>query len=91
MRVITASEFGGNAVGVLRSRGPVLVTRRGRLAGVFFPHTEASLPIAFKRGLFGALSGEIARQVARRRLAEKDVLEDFARWRKARRRPARQR
>ncbi len=91
MRVITVREFGDDAAGVLRSREPVLVTRRGRLAGVFFPHTvEASLPIALKRVLFEALSGEVAGQVARHRLAEKDVLQDFARWRKTRRRQARQ-
>jgi hypothetical protein len=33
---------------ILRSKDPILVTRRGPLAGVFFPRPEASLPVEFK-------------------------------------------
>jgi hypothetical protein len=91
MRISTVREFRDQATGLLRSRDPILVTRRGRLAGVYFPQPEASLPIELKRELFATLSAEVARQIKRRKLTEKDVLEDFAEWRKERRRATRRR
>jgi predicted nucleic acid-binding protein len=51
MKISTVREFRDNATGYLRSKDPILVTRRGRLAGVFFPRPEASLPVEFKREL----------------------------------------
>jgi hypothetical protein len=89
MRVSTVREFRDKATGLLRSRDPILVTRRGRLAGVFFPQPEASFPIELKRELFATLSAEVARQLKRRKVTEKDVLEDIAAWRKDRRRETR--
>jgi hypothetical protein len=91
MRISTVREFRDKATGLLRSRDPILVTRRGRLAGVFFPRPEATLPIEFKRELFASLSAEVARQIKRRGLTEKDVLEGFAAWRKKRRAARRRR
>jgi hypothetical protein len=91
MRISTVREFRDKASGLLRSRDPILVTRRGRLAGVFFPQPEASLPIELKRELFATLSAEVARQIKRRGLTEKAVLGDFASWRKERRATRRRR
>ncbi len=54
-----------------------LVTRRGRLAGVFSPRPEASLPIELKRELFAMLSAEVARQIKKRGLKEEEILADF--------------
>jgi hypothetical protein len=45
----TVREFWDNATRLLRSRSPILITRRGRLAGIFFPRPEASLPLELKR------------------------------------------
>lgn len=91
MRMSTVREFRDKATVLLRSRDPILVTRRGKLAGVFFPQPEATLPIEFKRELFATLSDEVSRQLRRRELSEKDVLEDFASWRKERRASRRRR
>ena len=85
MKISTVREFRDHATGYLRSKDPILVTRRGRLAGVFFPRPEASLPIEFKRELFAALSSEIARQLQKRRLKEEDIVADFQSWRKRKR------
>jgi hypothetical protein len=79
------------ATGLLRSKDPILVTRRGRLAGVFFPRPDATLPLELKSELFSILSAEVARQLRRRRITEKEVLEDFAAWRKSRRETRRRR
>ena len=91
MKITTVREFRDNATGYLRSKDPVLVTRRGRLAGVFFPRPEASLPIEFKRELFAALTSEIVRQLQKRRLKEEDIVADFQSWRKRKRETGRRR
>lgn len=85
MRLKSVDAFrSSTTTGLLRSKGPVLVTRRGRLAGIFFPTPEVTLPIELKRELFPILSTEIRRQLRRRRLSERDVEADFESWRKTR-------
>ncbi len=91
MKISTVREFRDNATGLMRSKDPILVTRRGRLAGIFFPRPEGSLPIELKRELFGVLSAEIARQLIKRRVTEDAVLADFAAWRKSKRAAGRRR
>jgi hypothetical protein len=52
MRINTVREFRNKATGLLRSRTPILVTRRGRLVGIFFPVPEITLPVELKRELY---------------------------------------
>jgi hypothetical protein len=85
MRISTVREFRDNASGMLRAKDPILVTRRGKLAGIFFPRPEATLPVELKREMFGILSAEIGRQLRRRGVSEEEVLADFAAWRKTKR------
>ena len=92
MKISSARDFREQATGLLRSKDPVLVTRRGRLAGVFFPTPpDVTLPIELKRELFPILSAEIRRRLRRRRLSERDVEADFESWRKKRRAARRRR
>jgi len=70
---------------MLRAKDTVLVTRRGRLAGIFFPSPESTLPVELKRELFAVLSAEVARQVSKRGLSEDGILADFQSWRAKRR------
>ena len=91
MKISTVREFRDKATGYLRSKDPILVTRRGRLAGVFFPRPEASLPIEFKRELFAVLTSEVARQVRKRNLKEEEIVADFESWRKRKRETRRRR
>jgi hypothetical protein len=91
MRMSTVREFRDNATSLLRSRSPILITRRGRLAGIFFPRPESSLPVELKRELFPALAGEVARLLRKRGTSEREVVEDFEAWRKARRAARRRR
>lgn len=85
MKISTIRALRDGATGLLRSKDPVLVTRRGRLAGVFFPCPQSTLPLAMKRELFDMLTQAIGRQIKRRGLSEDEVLGDFERWRKERR------
>ena len=91
MRISTVREFRDKATGLLRSRTPILVTRRGRLAGIFFPRPEITLPIELKRELYDMLSSDVARQLKRRKVSEEDVLEDFEASRTKRRATRRRR
>jgi hypothetical protein len=91
MKISTVSEFREDPGNVLRSKDPVLVTRRGRLAGIFFPQPESSLPLELKREMFGVLTADIGRQLERRGLSEEEILTDFASWRKSKRASGRRR
>lgn len=91
MRIRTVREFRDNATGLLRSKDPILVTRRGRLAGVFFPRPETTLPLELKRELFAVLSSEIARQLRKRATSEEGIVADFQSWRKRKRETRRRR
>ncbi|HTW59045.1 MAG TPA: hypothetical protein VMD99_13015 [Terriglobales bacterium] len=91
MRISTVREFRDKATGFLRSKDPVLVTRRGRLAGIFFPSPEGTFPLDLKREMFALLSSEIAREIKARRLKEEEILSDFERWRKSKRAASRRR
>ena len=91
MKISTVREFRDNATGLMRSKDPILVTRRGRLAGIFFPSPEATLPLELKRELFGVLSSEIARQIRKRGLKEEEIAADFQSWRRSKRETGRRR
>ena len=91
MRVSTVREFRDNATGLLKSKEPILITRRGRMAGVFFPSPEGSLTVDLKRELFEKLSVEIARQIRKDGGTEREILSDFESWRKTRRETRRRR
>jgi len=77
MRISSVREFRDKATGLLRSKTPILVTRHGRLAGIFFPRPELTLPIELKRELYAMLSSDVARQLKQRRISEDAVLRDF--------------
>jgi hypothetical protein len=91
MKISTVRDFRDNATGLLRSKDPILVTRRGRLAGIFFPSPEGTLPLELKREMFALLSAEIARQIKKRGINEADVQADFNGWRKSKRETGRRR
>jgi hypothetical protein len=84
MRVRTVREFRDNPAALLKSKAPVLITRRGRIAGVFFPSPEGTLPVDLKRELFDVLSAEIGRQIRKSGGTEEQVLSGFESWRKTR-------
>lgn len=91
MRISTVREFRDNATGLLRSKAPILVTRRGRVAGVFFPCPESSFPLELKRELFSVLAAQVRREVQKRGLTESALRSDFRVWRESRRETRRRR
>ena len=85
MRISTVRDFRDHATTLLRDEEPLLVTRRGRLAGVYLPWTKSTLPTDLKRELFLALTAGLEKQAAKAKLNEDEVQRDFAAWRKKRR------
>ena len=57
---VTISKFKATCLALLakvkRTGRPILVTRRGRLAGIFFPRPEVTLPLELKRELYAMLN-----------------------------------
>ena len=91
MKISSVREFRDHATTLLRSRDPILVTRRGRLAGIFFPWPEGTMPIELKREVFSVLSEQVRRQLGKRGLSEDEIVTDFESWRKDKRATRRRR
>lgn len=91
MKITTIREFRDNATGLLRSRTPILVTGRRRVAGIFFPRTAITLPVEIRRHLYDKLTGDVARQLRQRKVSEVNVLKDFDEARRKRRAARRRR
>lgn len=85
MKIATVRQFRDHATTFLRGDEPILVLRRGSVAGVFFPQPGQTIPIELKREMYSVLSAEVARQFKKRRVTEKELLADFKEWRKGRR------
>ena len=85
MKIASVREFRDRATKMLRSKEPILVMRRGKLAGVFFPQPGQTIPIELKRELYPILSAEVARQLKKRGVTEKNLQADFKEWRRQRR------
>ncbi len=85
MTISSVKEFRDRATKLLRSKDPILVMRRGQLAGIFFPCPEKSIPLELKRELFPVLASEVARQIKKKGLTEDDLVNGFREWRRRRR------
>jgi hypothetical protein len=88
MKISTVRDFRNHATGLMRAKDPTLVTRRGRLAGIFFPISEETLPLEFKREIFGLLVSQLRRQMQSRGLKPDDVVSLPDLWRKPNKREA---
>jgi hypothetical protein len=67
MRISTVREFRDKATGLLRSRTPILVTRRGRLAGIFFARQLKRRKVSEDNVLEDFEASRKKRRAARRR------------------------
>jgi hypothetical protein len=86
MKIYSVKEFRDKATKALKSREPLLIMRRGEVAGIYFPTPLEAVPFEFKKDIFVSLTDSIKKDLARKGVKEEEVLEDFERFRKARRR-----
>jgi antitoxin (DNA-binding transcriptional repressor) of toxin-antitoxin stability system len=87
MRVSTVKDFKTHATEYLRSGEPLLITRRGKIAGFFVPVADPSqLPLDVRNQLLAALAERVREKIRKKGLKEKEISAKFEAFRKARRR-----
>lgn len=84
MKLITVKEFRDKATKALKSKEPLIIMRRGEVAGIFFPVPLEEVPFEIKKDLFISLTESIKKSLAQKGVKEEEVLEDFEEFRKAR-------
>ncbi|MDI6729292.1 MAG: hypothetical protein QMD44_10270 [Thermodesulfovibrionales bacterium] len=86
MKLLSVKEFRDSATKALKSKEPLIIMRRGEVAGIFFPTPLESIPFEFKKDIFVALTESIKKNLRSKGITEEEILEDFEKHRKARRR-----
>ena len=84
MRITTVKEFRDQATQLLRGGEPLLITRRGKVAGLYLPLEEAErLPFELRKELQQALARSVRQALEAKGLGEEEILEDFERFRRS--------
>jgi hypothetical protein len=86
MKLLSVKEFRDSATKTLKSKEPLIIMRRGEVAGIFFPTPLESIPFEFKKDIFITLTDSIKKKLQAQGVKEEEVLEDFERHKKTRRR-----
>jgi hypothetical protein len=85
VRVTGVREFRARAPKLLRGRDIVLITRHGKLSGLFVPLSDPEeLPVELRKEILRRLGTAIARHLKKRGVTEGKAQSDFEAWRKAR-------
>ncbi len=86
MKVAGIRELRAKSAALFGSGEPVLVTRHGKVSGVYVPLDEPDrLPDDLRRELTAVLGRHLATLLERQEVTEKDVAEDFRAYRRRRR------
>jgi len=86
MRIAGVRELRARTAELLAGPEPVVVTKHGRVSGVFVPLEDPDrLPTDLRRELAGVLGRHLARLLAARGITGKQVAEDFRAHRRRRR------
>ena len=86
MKLLSVKKFRDSATKALKSKEPLIIMRRGEVAGIFFPTPLESIPFEFKKDIFITLTDSIKKKLQAQGVKEEEVLEDFEKYRKTRRR-----
>ncbi|RJQ53981.1 MAG: type II toxin-antitoxin system Phd/YefM family antitoxin [Nitrospiraceae bacterium] len=87
MKVATVREFRDKATSYFKDDEPVLVTRHGKVAGLYLPidHPE-SFPLELRKELLVRLGEFVGRSLEKKGITEGKLLADFNTFKKTRRR-----
>lgn len=86
MKLMSVKEFRDSATKALKSKEPLIIMRRGEVAGIFFPTPLESIPFEFKKDVFISLTESIKKKLQAQEIKEEEILADFEKYRKSRRR-----
>lgn len=83
MKVTTVKEFRDKASSMFKSHEPLLITRHGKVAGLYLPLDEVDqFPFELRKELQRVLACSVRQGLEERSLSQEEILEDFARFRK---------
>ena len=86
MKVTGIRELRTRTAVWLGSGEPVLVTKHGKVSGVYVPLDEPDrLPDELRRELTGVVGKHLAKALERKGVTDRDVKEDFRAYRRRRR------
>jgi len=87
MKVATVREFRDKATSYFREEEPILVTRHGKVTGLYLPieHAE-NFPLELRKDLLVRIGESISRSLAKKGISEEKLLADFDTFKKTRRR-----
>ena len=86
MKVGGIRKLRANSAALFGSGEPVLVTKHGKVSGVYVPLDKPGrLPDDLRRGLAMVLGKHLAKLLERKRVKEKEITEDFDAYRRRRR------
>ena len=86
MKVAGIREVRTKPAILFRGREPLLVTRHGKVSGVYVPLHEADrLPAELRCELSSVLGRHLAKELARKKVTERIIKEDFRAHRRRRR------
>ena len=86
MKVAGIREVRTKPALLFSGREPLLVTRHGKVSGVYVPLNEVDrLPADLRRELSSVLGKYLAKELARKRVSERKLKEDFIAYRRRRR------
>jgi hypothetical protein len=86
MKVAGMQELAAKTARLFSSGEPVLVTRRGKLSGLYLPLDEPDrLPSDLRRELTSVLGKHLARTLRRKGITEQEIKEGFHAYRRRRR------
>jgi hypothetical protein len=87
MKVATVREFRDKATSYFKEDEPVLVTRHGRVTGLYLPieHPE-SFPLELRKDMLVRIGEFIGRSLAKKGITEEKLIAGFQSFKKTRRR-----
>jgi hypothetical protein len=86
MKMAGIREIRSKTAALLGGDEPLLVTRHGKISGLYLPLEDADrLPQDLRRELGQVLSSHLTRQLAAGGSTEEEILEDFHAFRRRRR------
>ena len=86
MKLSAMSEFHTKGASLFSSAEPVLLTKGGKVSGVYVPLDKPEqIPTEFRRKLAGVVGNHIAKRLRRKGVTSRDIKEDFRGYRKRRR------
>lgn len=87
MRITSVREFRNRATAIFKQDEPIIITRHGKVVGLFLPLEESdSLPVELRRDLLGKFGEYINKSLEMKGVTEGEILEDFESFKKGRRR-----